>query len=335
MTKKDLNLKDKKLLVELFQNSKQSNRQLSKKINLAKETVAKKQEFFLEENYIRNYSCRIDYSLLGHKEYHLFIRLKNISQAKIDIIIEYLESIDYSIWIGKSFGKYDLKISIITPNSTFENNINTIITNITQKFSTEIDVIDYLLVTNKFKASSQLFLQSLINLPTLPSNIKIDAPVKSVAKPIKVDKVDKAILYELGMNPKQSIIKIAQTLETTTDTVKYRIKKLENSHIISGYSVVFNNNKFNKIWCVILLNFNIENLDKLKICLKKQEYLSTYVETLGVWNFCVTFFASNIEDLYRNLNKIRTKFSSDIRSFDYLIFFEIYKYPKVPKCILE
>ena len=69
--------------------------------------------------------------------------------------------------------------------------------------------------------------------------------------------------------------------------------------------------------------------------MKEKDFLSSYVETIGTKNIAVTFFASNIENLNKDLNNIRDKFSQNIRDFDFLIFFEIYKYPKIPKCILD
>lgn len=321
----DLKLKDKKLFLELFQNSKQSNRQIAKKIGISKETVSNRINFFKENNYIKDFSCKINYNKLGFQEYNLFVRLKNISENKINSIINYLENYKNTIWIGKAFGKYDFKISIITKKE----NINEIIGEISQKFSSQIDTIDYLFVTDKYKANSSSFLQNLIQIK----------PEKKIKKKFKNSKynieiIDKKIIYELSQNPKESIIQISSKLNLTTDIVKYRIKKLEENNIITGYSIVFNGNKFNKIWCLILFNFDIENLENFKNYLKKQELLSSYTETLGVWNFNVTFFANNIEELYSNLNKIRNKFSQNIKNFEILIFFEFYKYPKVPKCIL-
>ena len=158
MNKMTLKLKDKKLITELFWDSKQSNRQLAKKIGVAKETISNRIEYFTKNKYINNFSCKINYEKLGFIEYNLFVRLKNISENKVSKLIKYLENHPNTTWIGKSFGKYDFKISIVTKQS--QNKINEIISQITSEFSNEIDTIDYVLITDKYKASPKLFLQN-------------------------------------------------------------------------------------------------------------------------------------------------------------------------------
>ncbi|MFW6285615.1 MAG: winged helix-turn-helix transcriptional regulator [Nanoarchaeota archaeon] len=327
----ELKDKDIKLLVNLFKNSKKSNRELSKLCGYSKETIASKINFYEKNNYIKSFSVKINYNKLDFQEFNLFLRLKNMNQKIFKQIILYFENHKNVTWIGKSFGKYDLKISLILKNPK---EINNLITQISNKYGKYIDLIDSLIIIDKFKASSQTFLNNLFEKKIQDTKPIISKKIKQ-KKEISIDEIDKQILYLLGENPKKSLISISKKFNFTPETIKYRIKNLEKQQIITGNSIVFNGNKFNKIWCLVLLNINPQTIEDFKKYLKQQTFLSNYSETLGIWNFNVTFFAKDIQGLYNDLNTLRNEFSQSIRNFEFLIFFDIYKYPKIPKCILE
>lgn len=325
-----LTQKDKILLKELFLNSKQSNRVISKKINQSKETISKKINQFLENGLIRNYSIGINYKKLGFIEYNLFFKLKKLDELSYQKIINYLVENDNTTWIGKSFGKYDLKVSIIFKE---QEELNTFISNIFNKFNEFVDSIDSLYVINKYKASKQLFLNNLLDLNE--SIIQQKENRNNISISNKIDNLDKSLIYDISQTSKISLIELAIKYSQTAQGIKYRISNIEKNNYITNHSIVFDGNKLNKIWCLVLLRINEQDLNKFKDYLKSDLNLSSYVQTIGLWNLNVTFFAKDIESLYYNLNNFRTNFSNEIRNFEYMFFFDFYKFPKAPKCILN
>ena len=321
--------KDKLILKELFLNSRQSNREISRKTNISKETVSKKISQFLEIGIIRNYSIGINYSKLGFIEYNLFFKLKKLDENSYRKIINYLVENKNTIWIGKSFGKYDLKVAIIFKN---QEELNNFISNIFNKFNEFVDSIDSLYIIEKYKVSKEIFLNNILDL-----NKNIIKNKKKIKKNYlnKIDTFDKLLLFDLSHNPKISLVELAIRYSQTAEGIKYRISNLEKNDYIINNSIVFDGNKLNKIWCLVLLSINEQDLDKFKDYLKLDSNLSSYVQTIGIWNLNVTFFAKDIESLYYTLNKFRTQFSDSIRNFEYMIFFDFYKFPKAPKCILD
>lgn len=333
---------DKKLLISLFYDSSKSNKQLAQKISVTKETVATRIKYLENNNLIKSFSLKINYELLGFEEFNLFLRLKNIDDKNLNDLILFLANHNNVTWVGKSFGKYDLKIALILKKNSKQ--INNIICEITSKFYYIIDLIDYLYVIDKFKASSDLFLQNLLDMNKkeflIQNTNKIVKKHKKISTKkniisLNIDNKDKKIIYLVGQKPKITYVELGSELGFTAEGIKYKIRKLISNDIIKGYSIVFDGNKFNKVWCLVLLNINPNSINDFKFYLQRQIFLSNYVETMGIWNFNITFFAKNIEELYKSLNQIRNKFSLQIRNFEFLIFFDFYKYPQIPKCILE
>lgn len=331
----ELKKTDYLILSSLIKNSRKSNRQIAKEVKLSKETVALRINHYVENDYIKSFSLKVDYQKLGFNEFNLFIKFKKITSEIMSEFILFLEKYENVTWIGKCFGKYDLKVALIFKNMQ---EINKIITLVSSKFGKNIEMIDSIYILDKYKARADNFFNDLMEDKT-DSIIKIKSKTISnefsVKSKYQLDDIDKKIIYELGQNPRKSYVELSTLAKLTAEGVKLRVKKLENNNIILGNSIVLNGNKFNKIWCLIVLNINPEKNDEFKKYLQKQLFLSSYAESLGYWNFNVTFFASNIEELYLELNEIRNNFSENIRNFDFLIFFDIYKFPKVPKCILE
>ncbi len=332
----DLKIKDKKLLISLFLNSRKSNRQLAKDINLSKETISSKISILEQKEYIKSFSLKTNYAKLRYKEINLYIRLRNASPKIIEDMTEYFINHKNSTWVGKSFGRYDFKIALILKNI---DKIHSIIAKIHEKFTKEIEDINYLYVMDKFKASSKLFLENMFGKELLLSSTtfeNINSNIKN-NEIINLDQIDKDLLYYFSQNPKQPYANLTEKLNLTAEAIKYRISRLEKQGIITGYSIVLNGNAFDKIWAVAFLNINPKKIEKFKDYLKKQDFLSNYVETIGNWNFAVQFFANNIKELNEHLNIIRYKFSEDIQNFDFIILFDknVYKFPRLPECIME
>jgi DNA-binding Lrp family transcriptional regulator len=328
-----LKLKDSKLLISLFEDSRNSNRQIAKDVGVAKETVASRIEYFEEIGVIKSFSLKTNYDKLGYKEFNLYLRLKNTSKDSLDNIIEYLENHRNTTWIGKTFGRYDLRVSVIVKD---HDEIHKIISEFNKEFGKNINFIDYLFVIDKFKASANLFLENIFGEDVIKqysfSNLKKDEPKTDLET---LDNIDKQIIYDLSQNPKQTYAKIAIDTGLTAEAIKYRVKRLENNRYITGNSIVIDGNKFGKIWCSVLLNINSGKMDEFKEFLKKRNFLSNYAETIGNWNFTANFFANNIEELYESLNIVRNKFSEDINNFEFLIIFDFYKFPKLPSCVKD
>lgn len=330
-----LNSNDVEIIKEVFLNPKLSNRELSKKLGFSKETISKKINKYLIKGLIKNYSIGINYSKLEFIEYNLFFRLKKLDDISYGKIIDYLVKNDNTTWIGKSFGKYDLKVAVIFIK---QEELNLFIKDVFLLLGNFIELIDSLLVIDKFKVSKEIFINNLLN-----SNFKILNNKSNEIKTqlinnynkFKLNNLDKSLIYDLSFNSKISLVNLALKNNQTAEGIKYRIKNLEKKEIITNYSVVIDGNKLNKIWCLILLNISEQDLDKFKNYLKKDHNLSSYIQTIGVWNLNITFFAKDIESLYYGLNNFRTKFSKEIRNFEYMIFFDFYKFPNAPKCILN
>jgi Lrp/AsnC family leucine-responsive transcriptional regulator len=321
-----------KIILKLLENSRISYSALSRELKLSKETIKNNIEKLLNDGIIRDFQLKINYNLLGFKEINLFLRLKNITKNKNEEIKKFLINYSNTTWLGQSFGKYDFKVAILYKD---ESEIPKIIQNISSKYSNYIENLDYIIILKKEKFHSKnLLLDQEYDEIKQYVLKKIDRKNKIIKK-INLDNIDKQLLYDFSLNPKGQYVNFANKFSLSAEAIKHRIKQLEKNNIIDSYSIVIDGSLLSKQWALLLLKISPDKIDDFKELIEKKQYVSTYFETLGLWNICLNFFAPNMKELYSNLSNIRSTFSEDIKDFEILLFLDFYKYPKAPTCILK
>ena len=111
-----MDLNDKKILYELDRDSRQTNKQIAKKVRLSEQVVGNRIKNLVEKNVIDYFYVRINPHLLGYMHIKIYLRLQNISQEKEEELLKNMSNQNNIFWIAILRGKYDLVISIYVKN---------------------------------------------------------------------------------------------------------------------------------------------------------------------------------------------------------------------------
>lgn len=138
-------------------------------------------------------------------------------------------------------------------------------------------------------------------------------------KMVKLDKIDKKIIYELGKNSRQSYKKIAQNNNSKKEIVAYRIKRLQNEGVITKYVPVFALSSLNIFSSKIYLR--LQGLDEKS---EKEMYQSLVnnpnicwvAKTVGRWDLLLGMYTKNHIDFSRIKNQIISDFGKYIKEYD-------------------
>ncbi|MEX0920641.1 MAG: winged helix-turn-helix transcriptional regulator [Candidatus Pacearchaeota archaeon] len=117
----------------------------------------------------------------------------------------------------------------------------------------------------------------------------------------KFDLKDRKILFELDRNARQSNSQIAKKVGLSKDAVGYRIKKLEEKKVLSGYRTVIDFSRLGFTMNRILLNLvdiNENTLKKLISFLMKEEGVWLIGKNEGEWDFAFGYFAKSVSEFY-------------------------------------
>ena len=108
----ELNIKDKKILYELDKNSRISLTELSKKIQMSKESLHYRLKKLTEEKIILKYHTVSAHYRFGTIDYKVYLRLKDLSKKEHKSLINFLIKNKDVFWVTPCNGRWDLMFGI-------------------------------------------------------------------------------------------------------------------------------------------------------------------------------------------------------------------------------
>ena len=132
---------------------------------------------------------------------------------------------------------------------------------------------------------------------------------------MELDRLDRKIVSQLDIDSRQSAKGIAKAVGSNKDTVNYRMKRLVDSGVISGWLARVDTSRFGFINIKVYLRF--QDIDE-----KKEREIFDYlgslpevgwvVQSSGRWDALFCVWCSSTFSFYRTLAKIMNRFSKNI-----------------------
>lgn len=133
-------------------------------------------------------------------------------------------------------------------------------------------------------------------------------------KKVKLDLIDKKILFALSKNARLSQSAISKAIKTSRDTVNYRITNLKKSGVLQAYRTVINISKFGYMNFHLFLQLkqpSKEIFNDLIKKLKSYNFLRAIIQFNGKYDLELALVAKNMKDC----DEIISKISSDCKDF--------------------
>lgn len=308
----DLDLKDRKILFELEQDSRQSLTQLARKVGLKKETIFHRIKNLEQKGIIKKYLTEINVYKLGYQYYPMLIRFQDTTPSKEEEIFEYLKKSRYVAWLTKCEGAWDITLTLIEENN-FE--LNKFLTEFLTKYSKYISEKHVFITTEIHYFKRGFFL-----------NKKKTQTVTTGGREIfKIDKKDLELLKILSTNARKSLIDIANELNINPKNVAYKIKKLEKENIIQGSRILVDFSKIGyKFYKVFfsLKDLNKNNFKSLFSCFQNQANIIWATKIIGAYDLSIEMEVKDVEEFRKVLDEIKDRFSHLIKKHESLLIFE-------------
>ncbi len=316
-----IDIKDKKILSLLADNSRLALTQIAKKVGLSRDGVSYRINGYESHSLIRGYRTMINLSKFGYSNYHLFIKLNNPLKENEKKIVSRLIKIPNIRAILKFSGNYDLEVALIARDLIDLDGLITQITNICTGFIQEYEI---LAIVKNF--TSRVFPKSFLE--------EKNSEVKHKDNESVSDKKDIQILKILGESANKSLSEIGTSLSLSADAVTYRIKNMLASNVIIKFLPVINYSAIDYNMHAVMLNLNPLNEANEK---KLQEFLEVNKNTLwavkciGRFNILIYFLTKNTSEIQDTLIELRSLFPKQINLYESLTAYEEYKYVYFPK----
>ncbi|MDO8481126.1 MAG: Lrp/AsnC family transcriptional regulator [Nanoarchaeota archaeon] len=315
----DLDLKDRKLLYWLDQDSRATNKQLAKRVGLTAQGVGHRIERLQETGIIKRFVTFADTLALGYQHYKVFIKLQNATQETEESILASLAEHDHVRWVVSTGGRYDLSFSVLAKTPA---EFSALFSKLTSSWGKHIG--EQMVA---FNVRSPGFTRDWLLGKPLSKRRDYGAGTEQNPDPLSL-----RILKLLSQDARRNVVDIARTLKTSVDKVNHRLKKLKKG-VIAGFTLQLDLSLLGYEYYSVFLRMPGVSEGALLAFAESHPGILYVVKTIGGHDFQLECEVQNYSVLESLLREFRTQFSSSLRDFEVLRVTKEHKYDFYPFAI--
>lgn len=311
-----LGVKDRKILYELDIDSRQSFRNIGRKVGLSKDVVASRVKKLKERGIIVRFFTYYDILHLGYNFLRFYFKFQYVTLDIKKEIIEHFMKDDNVNNLFSTEGSYDLGVLMVVENIS---DIYPLWRKTLEKYG------DYF--------SMQVFSAYMGELIyghgfLLGDSEKIQrTPLRKNLGKVTIDTLDLEILKLLVLDSRIPTVEIAKKLNSTVTTINSRIKRLIKQKVILGFSVELNLEKLGyQVWKVDFYLSEYTKLNQIVQYLEKNPLLYCVDYTIGYADLEVEINVRDIGQLHDIIEDLHSKFPKIIRNYSFFRGVKFYKW---------
>jgi len=138
---------------------------------------------------------------------------------------------------------------------------------------------------------------------------------------IKLNNLDISLLKILNKNGRKPLIDMANQLNVSPDTIKYRIKGLKEKKVITGFGVKIDFSKLDNDYNIIFLklqNMTFKKEKEFENFARSNKNLIIFIKTIGDHDIELEVETSNKSELDHIIKLLRDYFSNEIKEYEIL-----------------
>ena len=307
---------DLKILHQLDLNARIPDTKLAKKAGRSREAVRYRINQLKEKKVIRGFSTIINPSALGYQAYSMFAAVGGKTKDR-DEFYEFIKKQKNLFWFEISEGGWDINMVFFakTHHEFLQEQRE-----ITAKYR------HFILRKNISIVESVHFFPKKY----LSSNKDTFKRLFFGVSNLKVDEKDFSILQAISHNGRAKLIEIAQETKLSVDIVRGRMKKMEQSGIIQGYTVDIDYNVINLELFKVLIHFknpsDAQERRFLQFC-QDSDLVISHVRTSAPWDAEINVVVSNFKEFNIFIRDVKDQFSDMIIDTDASSVSESYFFP--------
>lgn len=311
-----LDKKDLKIIEAISDNARLPYSRIGKTTRISKDRVRERLFNLNKELFILSYFPLIDYTKLGYRLFHVFVRFKNVSLS--NKFYKKICSCKYLIAFTRLAGKCDYELQLLAQN---KEKIKKILKNLGIN-RRNFQYVYILSSSNLYHYTMHIYSKAIYN--SIEHN---EAILKN-----RINSLDRNILKSLSSDARKNIVTIASEIRASKEVVRYRINSLIKRRIIMGFYARTNKHRFRLQSYILLLK--LDNI-KEKNCksLTEKENIYYIKRCKGSWNLIINFHALNNSQLIKTLDYIRNIFGKTLTQFELFILLERYIFNPFPKVL--
>jgi DNA-binding Lrp family transcriptional regulator len=312
----ELDRLDKKLIYELEKDSSQSVSELAKKLQRSKEVVSFRIRRLEKEGILLGSSAIVDMSKLGYFTFRVYFRWQNMTEAQRREFYNDVK-VRENIWTTTVLhGKWDFAFFIGVKSDKYIQSFHKIWTEILLKYKEKIAESKIAIYSPVYNFNKRFFLDFEMPTETIER-------VYGEGPPVEHDELDERIIKAYASNVRLPVTKIAEELNVSSETIRQRIKKLEQKGVIVGYKINLDLPKLGyQGYRVDFLLDSIERNQELFEYLKQHKYFYQVNKSIGGADFETEIVVESLNHLLVLLDEVMQRFSDVIKGYEYFGYSE-------------
>jgi len=312
----NLDLLDRKIINALNQNVRASYSDIGKKVRASKEVVNYRINRLIKEGIIAQFITVFGF---GYWHYKVLIDFAKIDVEKEKEILDYLSRHPNLRWITPCTGGWDLVFAITAKNPKY---FDQILREVLGKIGSYLQ--DYKVATS---IGSDTFGHTYI-LGSVKEPEKVKREIK-----LEIDNKDKKIAKILHKNARAKLTEIYNKTGIPIDTIKYRIRKMEQNSIIRRYRLLLDTSLLGYHRYEIFLrcvNLSDKIITKFREYAKQNPNIEYFSRCVGSWDIEFTVHLKTSEELRAFILEVKQLFGEYIQKFETLTLFKTINLESLP-----
>lgn len=300
--------KDYQILASIIEDSRIPLTKLAKKTRLSREVVQYRLKN-LEKSIIINYEARINLSCFSTSIYTIYLNISGVERGEA---VKKLKSLAGIHWIGNSAGRWNF---IITFSVSNKNSLSQFLEQLSNIFENKFFQYTLLQHLNEYKDTFGGLFGRKENIISEKRN----------NENIELDELDREIIKELTINCRISNAEIAEKLKVTRETIRTRIKFLENKEIILNYRTIIRPQALNLENYMVMIKCkpDSKSTSELSSFLTSCSQCSYVCTTAGEFQIITDISFLSIKEMDSFISNLNKRFPELIQGIEPLPLFEL------------
>ncbi len=306
---------DRHILYEL---DKQSNLPLSilaKKLRKSKPFVLYRMKRLEQEGIITGYNAIVDMTKLGYFSFRVYFDFRQTTEEEGKKFVQFVKNRYAQVWaITSMHGKWDYALFLgVKAIPEFHH----IWDGIMQHFKGKIKRYNVAVYAPVYNFNRLFF----VGDKEKSSKEERKMRIYGEGTPVKFDELDWRIIQEYAPDVRKPALEIGKKLGVTADTVRNRIRKLEQKKVICGYKIGLDLAKLGHVSYRVDLELlsTTENKRLFEFC-KQHPDIYQINNSLGGADFEFEAIVKGLPELLVLLDQLKTEFKEVIDDVDYFGF---------------
>jgi Lrp/AsnC family transcriptional regulator for asnA, asnC and gidA len=311
-----LDIKDRKILYELDQDSRQSFRSIGRKVGLSKDVVAGRVKKLQDDGIIKRFFAYYDILQLGYNFLRFYFKFQYATpEIKKEIIDHFMKDKNVNNLFSTE-GSYDLGVLMMVENIS---DVYPLWKNTLEKYGDYFADQVFSVYMGELIYGHGFLLEGL--------EVTERTPLRKNWGKAKINDFDLRILKLLVNDSRIPTVEIANKLDSNVTTIHTRIKKLTEQNVILGYSIELDLDKIGyQVWKVDFYLSEYNKVNQIIKYIEKNPLLYCVDYTIGYADLELEINVKNINQLHEIVEDLHSKFPKIIRSYTYFRGVKYYKW---------